>query len=110
MGEEYSAGPARDNSDYADVDTYVIALWPLVKAYNWTYRDLLTTIKPGLNRADAYPCSGEQEFATYRVNVLGLRKARRSVSAKDGRPAGYDIARELCPALQKQTKETKQNA
>ncbi len=94
--------------DYADVDTYVIALWPLVKAYNWTYRDLLTVIKPALKRPGVYPCSSEQDFATYCVNVLGLRKTGKGISAKDGRPEAYEIARELCPGLQKETKGTKQ--
>lgn len=35
---------------YQDVDTLVIALWPLVKAYNWTYRDLLNVIRAALVR------------------------------------------------------------
>jgi hypothetical protein len=92
-----------DDSDrqwqYPDVDTLAIALWPLVKAYNWTYRDLLTVIRPALKRGDAYPCGGEQEFAPYCANVLGLRKKAKGVSAKNGRPKGSEIAREWCPAL-----------
>ena len=32
---------------YPDVDTLVIALWPLVKAYNWTYRDKPTPYHVG---------------------------------------------------------------
>ncbi len=82
---------------YLDVDTPVISLWPLVKAYNWTYRDLLNVIRPGLKRGDAYP--GEQEFAPYCANVLGLRKKVKGVSAKNGRPKGSEIARDWCPAL-----------
>ena len=92
-----------DNSDrrweYPEVDTYVIVLWPLVKGYNWTYRDLLTTIKPGVKRPDDYPCDREQDFATYCANVLGLRKTSKGVSAKDGKPAGWEIAGKYCPAL-----------
>ncbi len=84
---------------YEDVDTLVIALWPLVKVYNWTYRDLLKTIKPGLKRPEAYPCDREQDFATYCANVLGLRKRGKGVSAKDGRPKGYDVALKYCPTL-----------
>ncbi len=43
-----------DGSDrlwqYPEVDTLVIALWPLVKVYNWTYHDLLNVILPALKR------------------------------------------------------------
>ena len=107
---------------YPDVDTLVIALWPLVKAYNWTYRDLLNVIRPALARPSPtapnskfrpspdsalrtphsalnYPCGSEQEFAVYCANVLGLRKKAKGVSAKNGRPKGSEIAREWCPAL-----------
>jgi hypothetical protein len=92
-----------DNSDrswpYAEVDTLVIALWPLVKAHNWTYRDLLNVIRPALKRPSFYPCEREQDFAAYCANVLGLRKTSKGVSAKNGRPAGYEIATKFCPAL-----------
>jgi len=92
-----------DDSDklwlYADVDSLVISLWPLVKAHNWTYRDLLNVIRPGLKRPTAYPCEREQDFSAYCANVLGLRKQGKGVSAKNGRPAGSDIAKRLCPAL-----------
>lgn len=92
-----------DSSDrvwlYPEVDTLVIGLWPLVKAYNWTYRDLLNVIRPMLKRPGEYPCSGEHEFAPYCLNVLGLRKACKGRSAKDGRPKGCEVVRELCPAV-----------
>ena len=94
---------------YADVDTLVIALWPLVKAYNWTYRDLLKVIRPALKRPEAYPYDREQDFATYCANVLGLRKQGKGVSAKDGRPKGYEIARQYCPALSPLTKSGVEN-
>jgi hypothetical protein len=88
-----------DDSDkvwlYADVDTLVIALWPLVKAHNWTYRDLLNVIRPGLKRPTAYPCEREQDFSAYCANVLGLRKQSKGVSAKNGKPAGHEIATRL---------------
>ena len=94
-----------DRSDrpwlYPDVDTMVIGLWPLVTAYNWTYRDLLNVIQPMLKRPDAYPCSVEHEFAPYCANVLGLKKTGRGRSAKNGRPKGYDVVLELCPALKR---------
>jgi len=80
---------------YEEVDTVVISLWPLVKAYNWTYLDLLNVIRPALKRSDAYPCDCEQNFATYCVNVLGLRKPGKGVTAKDGKPAGHQIAQKL---------------
>ena len=108
-----------DNCDrlwqYPDVDTLVIALWPLVKAYNWTYRDLLNVIRPGLSRRSpakagrstinnqlstpAYPCGSEQEFAAYCANALALRKKSKGASAENGEPKGSEIAREWCPAL-----------
>jgi hypothetical protein len=92
-----------DDSDrqwqHPDVDTLVISLWPLVKAYNWTYRDLLNVIRPALKRGDAYPCASEQDFAAYCANVLGMRKAGKGVSAKNGRPKGSDVAKEWCPAM-----------
>jgi hypothetical protein len=77
---------------YAEVDAVVIGLWPLVKQYNWTYRDLLNVIRPGLQRPDAYPCDTDQNFATYCGNVMGLRKTGRGRTAKTGKPKGHDIA------------------
>jgi len=92
-----------DNSDrlwiYPEVDTFVIALWPLVRAHNWTYRDLLNVIRPALQRPQAYPCECEQSFSTYCINVLGLRKTGKGASAKNGRPSGYEVAVRYCPAL-----------
>ena len=103
---------------YEHVDTLVIALWPLVKAYNWTYRDLLNVLRsinprpPVLHSASGkggstinsafhrYPCDREQDFAAYCRNVLGLRKTGKGKSAKNGQPAGFEIAQKLCAALQ----------
>lgn len=87
---------SRRSWPYARVDTLIIALWPIVKAYNWTYRDLLNFIRPALARPHAYPCACEQDFAAYCVNVLGLRKTAKGSTAPDGRPPGYQLARELC--------------
>ncbi len=88
-----------DDSDklwlYADVDSLVISLWPLVNAHNWTYRDLLNVVRPGLKRPNAYPCEREQDFSAYCANVLGLRKQGKGVSAKNGKPAGHEIAARL---------------
>jgi hypothetical protein len=84
---------------YPDVDSLVIGLWPLVTKHNWTYRDLLKTIRPALQRPKAYPCEREQDFATYCTNVLGLRKTAKGVTSKNGHPPGHKIAEQLCPAL-----------
>jgi len=46
-----------------------------------------------------YPCSREQEFATYCANILGLRKSGKGHTAKSGRPKGHDIALQYCPSL-----------
>ena len=81
---------------YREVDTLVISLWPLVKIHNWTYRDVLNVIRPELKRPKVYPCEREQEFATYCTNVLGLRKTKKGVSAKDGRPVGWEVAGRIC--------------
>lgn len=80
---------------YEQLDTLVLSLWPLVKQHNWTYRDLLSVIRPVLKRPKAYPCERDQDFATYCVNVLGLRKAGKGVTARNGKPTGYEIARQL---------------
>ncbi len=80
--------------NYEDVDTAVITLWPLVKRFNWTYVDLLKTIRPSVKRPKLYPCHREQSFATYCTNVLGLRKTEKGRTS-DGDPAGADVARYL---------------
>ena len=79
---------------YPDVDTSIISVWPLLKRHNWTYADLLKTIRPKLKRPEAYPCDREQAFATYCTNVLGLRKTGKGKSCK-GEPVGADVARRL---------------
>jgi hypothetical protein len=90
---------------YADVDTAIISLWPLVNRYSWTYRDLLNVLRslnsqsPARNPFYCYPCDREQDLAAYCITALGLRKTGKGVSAKNGRPAGYEIAQQLCPAL-----------
>src|SRR5262249_52855555 len=89
MAEATPAGTGSDGSPvwiYEQLDTLVISLWPLVKKYNWTYRDLLNVIRPVLRRPKAYPCEREQDFATYCVNVLGLRKTGRGVTTTNGQP------------------------
>ena len=80
--------------NYEDVDSAVITLWPLVKRFNWTYVDLLKTIRPSVKRPKLYPCHREQSFATYCTNVLGVRKTEKGTSA-DGNPAGVEIAHRL---------------
>lgn len=87
---------------YPDVDTLVTALWPLVKQYNWTYRDFLNVIRPALTRPNAYPCDGEQDFAAYCPTVLGLHKTAKGTTTKTAHPLGYQIAHQLCPPLNHQ--------
>ena len=82
---------------YPEVDTLVIVLWPLVKAYNWTYRDLLNIIRPSLTRPKAYPCDREQDFATYCVNVLGLRKKGKGVTVKKWQAGGLRNSKTALP-------------
>jgi len=72
-----------------------------VKAYNWTYRDLLNVIRTGLKRPNAYPSRQEQDLATCCTNVLALRKTGKGVTAKNGQPTGHGIATQWCPALAK---------
>jgi hypothetical protein len=79
---------------YEDVDTAVITLWPLVKRFNWTYVDLLKTIRPSVKRPKLYPCHREQSFATYCTNVLGLRKTGKGKSS-EGELPGAGVARRL---------------
>ena len=98
LGQGMNAESARSWT-YPELDTLVIALWPMVSAHNWTYLDLLNVIRPALERPSAYPCDTEQNFATYCCSILGLQKVGRGKTARDGRPAGYDVARKLCPAL-----------
>ena len=73
IGKAMSADNGRSWA-YPDVDAYVISLWPLVKRFNWTYRDLLNVIRPGLKRPMGYPCERCQDFATYCANSLGLAR------------------------------------
>jgi len=96
------ASEAVRHHEYAEVDSLVIGLWPLVKKHNWTYRDLANVAREFTSRPNAYPLRDERELSTYCTNVLGLRKA----SAQPGRttpskrPPGIDLARRLCgPAV-----------
>ena len=78
-----------DDSDrlwpYAEIDTLVISLWPLVMRYNWTYRDLLNVLRslnpqpPATNPFHRYPCDREQDLAAYCITALGLRKTGKGI-------------------------------
>lgn len=87
-----AAAPLRNAP--APVDEVVILLWPLVKKYNWTYRDLMAVVRQGLPGPHAYPLEREQDLAAYCSNVLGLRKhgTAAGVSSLDGRPKGCEVA------------------
>ena len=58
------------------------------------------------SRPNAYPCEREQDFATYCTNVLGLRKTGKGITAKNGRPTGYEIAKQWCPTIEKGEERT----
>lgn len=101
---------------YPDVDTLVISLWPLVKTYNWTYRDLLNVMRSldsrpsGLSPFHRYPCDYEQDFSAYCANVLGLRKIGKGRTAKNRQPAGFEIARQLWTPIQQEKTETREKS
>jgi hypothetical protein len=73
----------------------------LVKAYNWTYRDLLRTLRPALKRPGAYPADTEHDFSSYVTTVLGLRKSTKGASIPNPSAAlpGTEVAYVLSPAL-----------
>jgi len=81
---------------YPGLEKAVISIWPLVKQYNWTYRDLLTTLRKMLP-SSRLSLETEQELAAYCPNVLGLNKSGAiGRSAKNGKPTGWEIALQLC--------------
>jgi hypothetical protein len=83
--------------NYPKLDLALITCWPLLKKFNWTYRDLLEVAKLILPHHHRYPLQSEPELATYCLNVLGLRKAgTKGRSAADGKPAGWEVALKLC--------------
>jgi hypothetical protein len=83
--------------NYPDLDLAIITCWPLLKKFNWTYRDLQTVTKIILPEHQRYPLESEPELATYCQNVLGLRKAgAKGRSALDGKPRGWEVALKLC--------------
>jgi len=81
---------------YPQLDEVVIYFWPLMKRHNWTYSDLRNVLRLIVPRPDAYPCEREQDLAAYCSNVLGLRKKGQGKTAKNGRPAGFEVALRLC--------------
>ena len=94
------ASTATRHWNYPELDAVVISLWPLLRRHNWTYRDMLNLVRRAVACPDAYPCQNEQEFTTYCVNVLGLRKTGNGRTAKNGRPIGYDVAMRICKMRQ----------
>jgi len=90
------ASDAQRRHEYPQLDQLLILLWPLLKKHNWTYRDLLNVTQMIVPRPFKYPHEREQDLAAYCPNVLGLRKDGKGKSAKNGRPAGYEIALRLC--------------
>lgn len=83
--------------NYPELDLALITCWPLLKKFNWTYRDLMEVAKLILPQHQRYPLQSEPELATYCLNVLGLRKAGpKGRSAADGKPTGWEVALKLC--------------
>ena len=91
---------AADNEkiwNYPELDLALITCWPLLKKFNWTYRDLLEVAKLILPEPHRYPLQSEPELATYCQNVLGLRKSGpKGRSSPDGKPPGWQVALKLC--------------
>ena len=90
---------AKELWPFQEADEAVISLWPLLKRHHWTYGGLLNVLQDLLRRPEVQPCRSEQVFATYCASTLGLHKLGRGETAKDNRPAGYDVALRLCPPL-----------
>ncbi len=88
---------------FQEVDEVVISLWPLLKRQHWTYADLLNVLRDLLRRPEAQPCRNDQVFSAYCASNLGLHRIGRGETAKDNRPAGYDVALRLCPPLRQPT-------
>lgn len=84
------------HQSYPELDDRIIIFWPLVRRYQWTYRDLMNVIRSVDRPWRTYPCEREQDLSTYCNNVLGLRKGSKGRSAKNGLPEAIEIARALC--------------
>jgi hypothetical protein len=83
--------------NYLNQDFGIISIWPLVKRYNWTYRDLMAVLQGLLPPPHRYPINTEQDLAAYCQNVLGLRKlGPAGRSSPDGKPLGWQVAFKVC--------------
>lgn len=76
-------------------DKTIIFLWPLLKRYNWSYRELLTLVRSLLDCADTYPCQSDHQLAAYCSTVLGLRQAGLTTAPKDRALPGQAVAERL---------------
>lgn len=95
VGKAMAATETR-HQNHPAVDELTIFLWPLLKRHNWTYCDMMNVVRAVVPQPDSYPCREDKEFSTYCVNVLGLRKEGHGKTARNGRPAGYEVAMQLC--------------
>ena len=100
VGKAMASGQTRHWS-YPILDRLVISLWPLVKRYNWTYREFLKLVRRAVPRPTAYPCECEQDFATFCRNVLGLRKSRVGRTSQNGPPSGWEVGLRLIAGNQR---------
>jgi hypothetical protein len=92
----YQAFQPRRTWPHPELDEAVISLWPLLQRHNWTYGDLLTVLRDILPQPGIYPCENERNLATYCAFTLRLRKFGHGKTARESRPAGYELALRLC--------------
>jgi hypothetical protein len=79
------------------LDSLVIAIWPLLKLHNWTYRELRSVVRMILPAPHRYPLESDQDFSSYCPNVLGLRKSgAKGRSRRSEHPRGWEVAVKLC--------------
>ena len=95
VGEPIPSQPQR-TWPHPDLDEAVISLWPLLQRHNWTIGDLLNVLRDLLPHTDIYPCQTERNLATYCAHTLRLQKMGHGKTARESRPAGYELALRLC--------------
>jgi hypothetical protein len=81
------------------VDALIIALWPLLLRFNWTYADLLKVLDrllptPADGSDRRYPLDSVESFKVHCRTICGLTKTSRGKTAA-GLPAGWPIAEQL---------------
>jgi hypothetical protein len=87
---------------HPDVDARIIALWPLVLHYNWTYPDFLKVLEQLLPLQSGssdrrYPLDSVESLKVHCRVICGLTKPGKGKSAKHF-PEGWKIAEQLFPS------------